>query len=27
VKRASTAKASAEAPEDVSDIVKKWTKK
>jgi hypothetical protein len=27
VKRASTAKASAEAPEDVSNIVKKWTKK
>jgi len=27
VKRASTAKASTEAPEDVSNIVKKWTKK
>ena len=27
VKRASAPKASAEAPEDVSDIVKKWTKK
>jgi hypothetical protein len=27
IKRASTSKASAEAPEDVSNIVKKWSKK